>query len=178
MQNVKINGEPIDLNKTYTLATNDFTAVGGDGYDMFKSATKLGEYSALDEALVSYIKQLPNGIVGEEYASEQGRITIYSSAEEVGGDKEEDDTTQDGVEEDTEEDDTTQGGVEEDTEEDDTTQDGVQEDTENIDGTEDEVEESPKTGDENIISAYAVMFVISISVLGTVIVSRKKVVNK
>ena len=182
VQNVKINGEPIDLNKTYTLATNDFTAVGGDGYDMFKSATKLGEYSALDEALVSYIKQLPNGIVGEEYASEQGRITIYSSAEEVGGDKEEDDTTQDGMEEDTEEDDTTQDGVEEDTEEDteedDTTQDGVQEDTENIDGTEDEVEESPKTGDENIISAYAVMFVISISVLGTVIVSRKKAVNK
>ena len=30
--NVMINGKPLDLTKTYSMATNDFTYAGGDGY--------------------------------------------------------------------------------------------------------------------------------------------------
>ncbi|MEQ6376537.1 5'-nucleotidase C-terminal domain-containing protein [Bacillaceae bacterium S4-13-56] len=36
-----INGEPIDENKTYTLATVDFIAEGGDGYASFEGSTYL-----------------------------------------------------------------------------------------------------------------------------------------
>ncbi|HOC53082.1 MAG TPA: 5'-nucleotidase C-terminal domain-containing protein [Caldisericia bacterium] len=35
---VLFNGEPIELDKIYTVATNDFMASGGDGYTSFKNA--------------------------------------------------------------------------------------------------------------------------------------------
>jgi 2',3'-cyclic-nucleotide 2'-phosphodiesterase (5'-nucleotidase family) len=38
---VKVNGEAIDLTKKYTLATADFLANGGDGYESFVDAPKL-----------------------------------------------------------------------------------------------------------------------------------------
>lgn len=79
VQNVMIGNEPLDLNKTYTLATNDFTQVGGDGYSMLASCTKTGEYGALDEALVKYISEELGGVVGAEYAEPQGRITVLTS---------------------------------------------------------------------------------------------------
>ena len=196
VKNVKINGEAIDLSKTYTLATNDFTAVGGDGYEMLKSAKKLGEYGAMDEALVNYIKQLPNGIVGEEYAAEQGRITMYNEAVE---DDENQDSPEEGTEEDKDEDSIEEGteedkdedSIEEDTEEDkdeDSIEEGTEEDKEEDsieegaeeDKYEDSAEEdkNPATGDKNMISAYVVMLVISMSVLGAVVINRKKVINK
>ncbi|MDO5712820.1 MAG: 5'-nucleotidase C-terminal domain-containing protein [Tissierellia bacterium] len=53
---VLVKGEPIDLDKKYTLVTNDFMAVGGDGYEMFKDAVKLSEHPLLSEVLADYIK--------------------------------------------------------------------------------------------------------------------------
>ena len=50
-----INSQPIDKSKTYTLATNDFTGVGGDGYDMLKNYPIKNEYSSFDEILMKYI---------------------------------------------------------------------------------------------------------------------------
>ena len=38
---VKVNGVPLDDQKTYTLATADFLAEGGDGYEILKSARVL-----------------------------------------------------------------------------------------------------------------------------------------
>jgi 5'-nucleotidase/UDP-sugar diphosphatase len=38
---VMVGGEPLDEAKTYTLATNDFVARGGDGYTAFADATNL-----------------------------------------------------------------------------------------------------------------------------------------
>jgi len=35
---VLINGKPLELDKIYTVATNDFMAAGGDGYSAFKNA--------------------------------------------------------------------------------------------------------------------------------------------
>ena len=35
---VLINGKPLELDKVYTVATNDFMAAGGDGYSAFKNA--------------------------------------------------------------------------------------------------------------------------------------------
>lgn len=54
---VKINGVLLDKNKTYKMATNDFTAAGGDNYTMFKLYPILGEYDALDVVLADYIQK-------------------------------------------------------------------------------------------------------------------------
>lgn len=56
--NIKIGGEDINLNKTYTLATNDFMAVGGDGYTMFEGAYQVGVYEGMAEIVMDYIKEL------------------------------------------------------------------------------------------------------------------------
>jgi len=54
---ILINGEPIEMEKEYILATNDFMAYGGDKYTMLKDTPTVNEYPALDEALISYIQQ-------------------------------------------------------------------------------------------------------------------------
>ena len=53
---ITIGGEAIDPNKTYTLVTNDFMAIGGDGYEMFKSCPKIGEYELISEIFENAIK--------------------------------------------------------------------------------------------------------------------------
>jgi 2',3'-cyclic-nucleotide 2'-phosphodiesterase/3'-nucleotidase len=40
---VSIGGQPLDLEATYTVGTNDFMADGGDGYDMFAGAPRTGD---------------------------------------------------------------------------------------------------------------------------------------
>ena len=79
IKNVEINGEELDLNKKYTMATNDFTAAGGDGFEMFTAAPVVGYYGAMDEALVTYIVEDLDGVVPEEYAEPQGRITVLKN---------------------------------------------------------------------------------------------------
>ena len=37
-KNIKINDQPIDLTKSYTVAVPDYIANGGDNMDMFKDA--------------------------------------------------------------------------------------------------------------------------------------------
>ena len=39
---VTVGGDPLDLEATYTLGTNNFMADGGDGYDMLPDATQTG----------------------------------------------------------------------------------------------------------------------------------------
>lgn len=57
VHNVLVNGVPLNPDSTYTVATNDFMAIGGDGFTMFtdSSVSKIGNYSSLDEALINYI---------------------------------------------------------------------------------------------------------------------------
>lgn len=55
---VTFKGAPLDLKATYTLATNDFMAAGGDGYTMFADNKIKGEYAALDEILAAYIVKI------------------------------------------------------------------------------------------------------------------------
>jgi 2',3'-cyclic-nucleotide 2'-phosphodiesterase (5'-nucleotidase family)/3',5'-cyclic AMP phosphodiesterase CpdA len=67
---VTIGQEPLDINKTYRLATNDFLAAGGDNYTMFADDAIIGEFPALDEVVAEYIKN--NGTAN---AKKDGRIT-------------------------------------------------------------------------------------------------------
>ena len=64
-----INGQPLDMNKTYTVATNDFTAAGGDDYPCFGDIPTLNEYSSLEEALANFI-----GTLQTVSYTKQGRI--------------------------------------------------------------------------------------------------------
>ena len=64
-----INGEALDMNKTYTVATNDFTAAGGDDYPCFSDVPTINEYSSLEEILANFIKTL-----GTVSYTKQGRI--------------------------------------------------------------------------------------------------------
>lgn len=53
---ITIAGESIDPNKTYTLVTNDFMSIGGDGYEMFKAYQRTGEYELISEIFENAIR--------------------------------------------------------------------------------------------------------------------------
>lgn len=53
IKRVLLNGELIDKNKTYLVATNDFMAAGGDGYTMFGRVTQEGR--VLNEIFADYL---------------------------------------------------------------------------------------------------------------------------
>ena len=74
-----VGGQAFDKDALYTIATNDFTAAGGDTYYAFKYANATAGYKtgvALEDALVNYVQQVLGGVVGQQYAQPQGRITI------------------------------------------------------------------------------------------------------
>lgn len=78
--NVKVGGEILDLTKTYTIATNDFTAAGGDTYGVFKACKVYDTGVALEDALVAYTSDVLSGkITAEKYGKAAGRITLMSS---------------------------------------------------------------------------------------------------
>ncbi|MGI6655022.1 MAG: bifunctional metallophosphatase/5'-nucleotidase [Christensenellales bacterium] len=74
-----VGGQPFDLEALYTIATNDFTAAGGDTYYAFRYPNATSGYKtgvALEDALVNYVTTVLGGVVGQDYASPQGRITV------------------------------------------------------------------------------------------------------
>ncbi|KNF09708.1 bifunctional UDP-sugar hydrolase/5'-nucleotidase periplasmic precursor UshA [Gottschalkia purinilytica] len=76
--NVKVNGVPIDLNKSYKVVTNDFMAAGGDGYTMLEDEKLLLELPALDEIVIEYIQQLE--IVTGDF---QNRIKVINKIKKI-----------------------------------------------------------------------------------------------
>ncbi|WP_339276499.1 5'-nucleotidase C-terminal domain-containing protein [Paenibacillus sp. FSL W8-0426] len=58
VHSVTVGGKALDPEATYKLATNDFTAVGGDEYTMFTKYSISGMYGAMDEALINYMQKL------------------------------------------------------------------------------------------------------------------------
>ena len=73
----EVNGKPFDPNATYAVATNNFTAAGGDTYYAFaRSEGSIDTGYTLDTILMDYIKEELNGVIGEKYAEPDGRITI------------------------------------------------------------------------------------------------------
>nr|WP_244985970.1 5'-nucleotidase C-terminal domain-containing protein [Anaerosalibacter bizertensis] len=58
VHSVEVQNKPLDLNKTYKLATNDFMAAGGDGYTMLGDGKLIAEYPGLDEIVANHIKEL------------------------------------------------------------------------------------------------------------------------
>ena len=66
---IEVNGKPLDHDKMYKVATNDFMAAGGDGYTMLKDAETTLLAGGLEEVLMQYISA--KGTVSPE---KKGRI--------------------------------------------------------------------------------------------------------
>ena len=69
VEKIFVGGQPLDENKTYTIALADFQTSGGDDYTMLKGLKIVGEYGTFDEILADYLNQV--GMKGIEV----GRIT-------------------------------------------------------------------------------------------------------
>ena len=73
-----VGGEPFDANATYTIATNDFMAAGGDTYYAFAAASVNYDLGlSMDEVVMDYITDELDGVVtAAAYGNPGGRITI------------------------------------------------------------------------------------------------------
>ncbi|MCM3785262.1 5'-nucleotidase C-terminal domain-containing protein [Neobacillus mesonae] len=84
VHSVMIGNEPIDPEATYTLATNDFTAIGGDEYEMFKKYAQAGMYGSLDEALIAHLQKLGSAAVNTDgRIAEAATPTVTEPVEET-----------------------------------------------------------------------------------------------
>ena len=83
VKDVTVGGEPLDPEKTYTLASHNYKLKDcGDGYSMFADNVFLQDSVMIDnQVLINYIVNVLGGTVGEEYADPygQGRITIIEA---------------------------------------------------------------------------------------------------
>lgn len=83
VKNVMVGGEPLDPEKTYTLASHNYMLKnGGDGYSMFKGCKLLQDEVMLDnQVLINYITGTLEGVVGEQYAEPYGEGRIVAVEE-------------------------------------------------------------------------------------------------
>ncbi len=73
VKSVSVNGRPLDPAATYTVATNDFLAKGGDGYTVFTESKTL-----IDAAAAKYMATMVMDFVasaGEVAPKVEGRVT-------------------------------------------------------------------------------------------------------
>lgn len=88
IRDVKVGGQPVDLNKVYRIVVVSFIACGGDAYGGLIAPDDVTAIAPLEcpgvayigcsdvDAIINYIKSELGGVIGEEYAEPQGRITI------------------------------------------------------------------------------------------------------
>lgn len=74
---VLVGGKNIDLKKKYVLVTNDFMAVGGDGYTMFGGKKILAQGALFSDILADYLIAK-----GEVNPKVEGRIVVGELEEE------------------------------------------------------------------------------------------------
>ncbi len=84
VKNVMVGGEPLDMDKVYTLASHNYKLKqNGDGNTVFDGCTILQDEVKLDnQVLIDYITTTLGGVVGEDYADPygQGRIVAVPEA--------------------------------------------------------------------------------------------------
>ena len=88
VQNVLVNGEPLDVNKVYKVAGPDTLFGGLDGYPKDPQHVQLLSKPPIDlDMLTEFFDKAFKGVIGDEYADPygQGRIRILSgAADDVG----------------------------------------------------------------------------------------------
>lgn len=84
-----VGGEKFNANAVYTIATNDFTAAGGDTYYVFSldkvQSTLVDTGVYLEDVLTRYATEELGGVIGEAYAKPAGRINIVTFADVAAG---------------------------------------------------------------------------------------------
>lgn len=76
LSGLTINGAPVDPDKTYKIATNDYMAGGGDGYVAFKkSIDTFNSSMLLSSVFVDYVKSFKGAFTPVT----DGRITVIGS---------------------------------------------------------------------------------------------------
>lgn len=83
VHSVMVGGKAIDPEATYSLATNDFTSIGGDEYDMFKKYNQAGMYGSLDEALITHLQKIGKGNVTTDGRISEGTAPVIAPTTEV-----------------------------------------------------------------------------------------------
>jgi len=78
VEKVSIGGKPVDPGKTYTIATNDFLASGGDHYTMLTKGKETASLGSLDIIVADYIKEL-----GTVNVTTDGRVSIAKAGIEA-----------------------------------------------------------------------------------------------
>ena len=69
--------KPLDLNKTYTIATIDYCVTGGGFYDVLKNAKVVQRFDILyRDVLVEFLEKNLGGNISNDYLEPQGRIRI------------------------------------------------------------------------------------------------------
>ncbi|HCD70664.1 MAG TPA: bifunctional metallophosphatase/5'-nucleotidase [Ruminococcaceae bacterium] len=85
--NVFVGEKPLDLNKTYTVASHNYYLLSyGGGMTMFRDCKLVAKEIALDnQALIDYITENLGGTVGEEYSNPRGsgRIKVIDKASDI-----------------------------------------------------------------------------------------------
>ena len=78
---ITIGGKAIDPNKNYNLVTNDFMSIGGDGYEMFKSYQRSGEYELISEIFENAIRN--DGEINPQIDNRMTDISQATAADKV-----------------------------------------------------------------------------------------------
>ncbi len=72
-----VGGKEFNAEDTYYLSVNNFMAEGGDTYYVFSQASEIIYTGVVDaDALIAYVESLDGVISAEDYAEEDGWITI------------------------------------------------------------------------------------------------------
>lgn len=71
---IMVGNAPIEPTKMYKLATNDFMAVGGDGYEMFKGKALLATHGSLAQVVQDYMTELTKDGKGTFTYATDGRV--------------------------------------------------------------------------------------------------------
>lgn len=75
VKNVRVNGEELDPEKIYMVASLNFMLRDqGDGYTMFADNSFIQDEITDQQMFMTYLKEHLGGVVGKEYAEPQGRI--------------------------------------------------------------------------------------------------------
>ena len=79
-----VNGKEFKANEVYAVVTNNFCAAGGDTYYAFKApSAQFDTGIPLDEAVMEYVTKELKGVIGEQYAAPQGRVTYFNPFKDV-----------------------------------------------------------------------------------------------